>query len=294
MIEIPFGQKTKYKKHIALGFFDCLHVGHVALIDKAKSCGETALFTFSNDISPLLTKKDGYIYTFDERKARLKDLGVDCVIVAVFDESFKALSPEKFLDELFDSLTVLSITCGEDYTFGKNGEGNVEFLEKYCGEKNIPLNVVQKVFVDGLPASTTLAKEYLKSGEIEKLNALLGARYKVVGVVEHGEHNGTKIGFPTANVTLPEGQTRLKEGVYGGYVTLDGRRYKAIINAGARPTLSSYKYKIECHLDGNFDDLYGKTVAIEFLFKIRDIKKFADLSKLCEQLQVDEKSFERL
>lgn len=294
MIEITYGQKTKYTLSVALGFFDCLHAGHIALIEEAKLLGNAAVFTFTNDISPYLSKKDGYIYTYSERLIRLEELGVNAVIGARFDEDFKTTSPKDFLDTLFQSAKIEAVVCGTDYTFGAQGQGDVGFLKKYCEEKGVKLSVVEKVFVNGEAASTTRAKDLLKSGEIERLNELLQSDYFVVGTVEKGEQNGSKIGFPTANIELCGGQTRLKEGVYGGYVTLDGKKYKAIINAGARPTFSSYKYKIECHLDGTFPELYGKTVKAEFCFKIRDIQKFANLSELKKQLEKDEKSFERL
>ncbi len=294
MIEIEFGQKTEYNLSVALGFFDCLHIGHRALINEAKKFGEPTVFTFTNDISNFLSSKDGYIYTYSERKDKLEDMGVSTVIAATFSEKFKNMSPKSFLDMLFDTANISAVVCGEDYTFGNGGKGNVEFLKKYCDEKNVILSVLPKVFVSGEVASTTLAKKYLKNGEIESLNTLLGANYSITGIVEKGKRNGTKIGFPTANITLPDGQTRLKEGVYGGYVVLDGIKRKAIINAGARPTLDSYQYKIECHIDENLSDLYGKRVEVEFIFKIRDIKKFRDLSELKNQLIVDCKNFERL
>lgn len=294
MIEILYGEKTEYRLSVALGFFDCLHIGHRALINEAKRLGNAAVFTFTNDISPFLSSKDGYIYTYEERKEKLEKLGVFAVMTADFNREFIEMPPRVFLDKLFGTANIDSVVCGEDYTFGKNGSGDVELLKKYCDEKGILLSVVPKVFVGGEVASTTTAKKYLKSGEIEKLNVLLGDNYSIVGTVEKGERNGSKIGFPTANIELEEGQTRLKEGVYGGYVTLDGMRYKAIINAGSRPTLSSYKYKIECHLDGNVSELYGVTVKVEFVFKIRDIIKFDGLSELKKQLDKDKVFFERL
>lgn len=294
MIRITYGQKTEYKLSVALGFFDCLHVGHMALINKAKKYGNAAVFTFTNDISSYLSGKDGYVYTFEERCKRLERQDVFAVISARFDEDFMKTSPQDFLDAIFKTADVSTVVCGEDYTFGAGGKGDVAFLREYCEKEGLRLVVVPKVCVDGEVVSTTLAKKYLKNGELERLNRLLSANYSVDGVVEKGEQNGSKIGFPTANIELSEGQTRLKEGVYGGYVLFDGARHKAIINAGARPTLSSYKYKIECHMDGEFSPLYGKPVEVEFAFKIRDVRKFKSLDELKVQLNKDSKNFERL
>lgn len=294
MIRITYGQKTEYQLSVALGFFDCLHVGHMALIDEAKKHGNAAVFTFTNDISPYLSSKDGYVYTFEERCKRLEKEGVFAVISARFDEGFMKTLPQDFLDAMLKTADVSTVVCGEDYTFGVGGSGNVAFLREYCEKKGIKLVVVPKICVDGEVASTTLAKKYLKNGNLEGLNRLLCANYSVDGVVEKGEQNGSKIGFPTANIELPKGQTRLKEGVYGGYMLFDGVRHKAIINAGARPTLSSYKYKIECHMEGEFSALYGKPVEVEFAFKIRDVKKFKSLAELKAQLEKDSKNFERL
>lgn len=288
MIEITFNEKSEYKAVVCLGFFDCVHVGHIALIKEAKKQNKKVfVFTFTNDISAYLKNKVGYIYSYKERLKRFEEEGVDGVIGAKFDENFMSESPKEFLDALTNTLTVEGIVCGEDYTFGKMAKGKLKELRDYFSISNTPVIALPLIEDNGKKASTTLAKEYLSSGDVKNLNHLLVKPYRITGIVTKGEQNGTKLGFPTANITVPIGQTRIKEGVYGGYCYLNGKKYKAIINAGARPTYNSYEYKIESYLKGDFGQLYGQEITVEFAFKIRDIMKFSDVTLLKEQLQKD-------
>ncbi|MEG1519858.1 MAG: riboflavin kinase, partial [Clostridia bacterium] len=220
--------------------------------------------------------------------------GVYGVVDAQFDDKFMNLSKETFLDGLVNTMNITRIICGKDYTFGQKASGDTQFLKEYFKKRKIAVEVVELVQIDGVKASTTYAKELLKNGEIEKLNKLLVKPYRVSGIVKKGNQIGATIGFPTANIEVPTGQTRIKQGVYAGYATVLGKRYKAIINAGARPTLNSEEYKIESFIDGEFGELYGAHIVVEFIFKIRDIQKFESLEKLKEQLRKDIKEMEKL
>ena len=295
MKELKFNKKSKEKGTLCLGFFDCVHVGHMQLINQGKNFKDDIfVFTFINDIDEILSKKNGYIYSYEERKTRLGEEQVQGVVYAEFSEEFRNLSKHEFLDGLNNSLEITRVICGEDYSFGKLASGKIDFLIEYFESKNIEVIVVPLINEDGEKASTSHAKELLKLGEIDRLNRLLGKPYRISGVIERGNNIGSKIGFPTANITVKEGQTRIKEGVYCGYGYLHGVRYKAIINAGARPTFDSYSYKIETYLDGKFSDLYGETIIVEFMFKIRDIVKFNSRDELASQLACDMLEIERL
>lgn len=295
MIELTYNEKSKFSGTLCLGFFDCVHLGHIKLIEKAKEKGDNVfVFTFSNDLTPFLHGKNGYIYSYVERLIRLDEEGVLGVVDAEFGEKFMNLSREDFLDGLFNTLKINKVVCGSDYTFGKGAEGDTEFLIRYFNLKNIQVDIIPLVKMDGIKASTTYAKELLLSGEIEKLNKLLVKPYRVSGIVKRGNKIGQTIGFPTANIEVPSGQTRIKEGVYAGYAHVLGKRYKAIINAGGRPTVNSQDYKIESFLEGDFGELYGEQILVEFIFKIRDIQKFNDLNGLKEQLKKDIKQMEKL
>lgn len=295
MIEITFNKKSEYEGVVCLGFFDCVHIGHLELIKEAKKQGKKVfVFTFTNDISSYITNKRGYIYSYKERLSRFFEEGVDGVIGATFDQNFMNMTPTEFLLALENTLNIQGIVCGEDYTFGKCALGKTEDIKHFFNNKKVSVNVLKLVEYDEKKASTSLAKEYLEKGDIENLNALLKTPYRISGEIVKGLQNGTKLGFPTANISVLIGQTRIKEGVYGGYAYLDGKKYKAIINAGARPTYNSYEYKIESYIDGNFPPLYGKEITVEFSFKIRDIMKFDNVEKLKEQLKKDLTEIEKL
>ena len=295
MKELKYNKNSEEKGTLCLGFFDCVHIGHMQLINEAKKHDDDIfVFTFINDIDEILSKKNGYIYSYDERKTRLVEENVKGVLFAEFSDTFRNLSKKEFLDGLSNSLNITKIVCGEDYSFGKKAEGKIDYLKEYFNAKNIEVIVVPLIDEDGEKASTTHAKELLKQGEIERLNKLLGKPYRISGIIERGNNIGSKIGFPTANITVKDGQTRIKEGVYGGYGYLNGVKHPAIINAGARPTFDSYTYKIETYLDGKFPHLYGENIVVEFIFKIRDIVKFNSGEDLANQLKTDMNQVERL
>lgn len=285
---VRYGEKDTDKIVLLLGFFDCLHEGHIKLIEEAKITQDIkhckiALFTFENcDFS-----KDGEILLFDERIKKAKGLGIDEVIVANFDDKFKTTSPEDFFHCLISSLNLEGIVCGFDYTFGKNAEGNPELLKKLCSKNNIGLNVVPKTESNGVKISTTLIKSLLSEGKIKKANALLGEEYSLSGKVVHGREVGRTIGFPTLNINVPKGKFRIKSGVYKTHAIIDGIKYEAITNYGARPTFGLNEVLTETYLKGFDGNLYDKVITIVFDDYIRDIAKFYDIEELKKQLEKD-------
>ena len=273
---------------LLLGFFDCLHKGHIKLIDKAKKTRgvkhcKIALFTFENyDFS-----KDGEVLLFDERIEKAERFGIDEIIVASFDETFKNTSPEDFFNRLISSLSIAAVVCGFDYTFGKNAEGNPELLKKLCAERGIELDIVPKTQSNGQKISTTLIKNLLSQGKIKEANELLGEEYSLCGSVVHGRQVGRTIGFPTVNINVPRGKFRIKSGVYKTHAIINGVRYDAITNYGARPTFGLEEVLTETYLKGFDGNLYGKTITIVFDDYIRDIVKFYDVCELKKQLEKD-------
>lgn len=285
---VRYGETDTDKIVLLLGFFDCLHKGHIKLIDKAKKTRDVkhckiALFTFENyDFS-----KDGEVLLFDERIEKAERFGIDEIIVACFDETFKNTSPEDFFNRLISSLNVAAVVCGFDYTFGKNAEGNPELLKTLCSERGVELDIVPKTEANGQKISTTLIKNLLSQGKIKEANELLGEEYSLCGSVVHGRQVGRTIGFPTVNINVPRGKFRIKSGVYKTHAIIDGVRYDAITNYGARPTFGLEEVLTETYLKGFDGNLYGTTITIVFDDYIRDIVKFYDVCELKKQLEKD-------
>lgn len=290
MKTIKYGEKYGEKIVLLLGFFDCLHKGHLELIKKGKELRDIkhckiALFTFKNDDF----SKNGTLLCYNERVDKAKRFGVDCIVAATFDKTFKNTSYKDFFDKLTSTLNIDAIICGFDYRFGKNAEGNAEILGKLCKETNIPICVIPKTEVNGEKISTTRIKILLESGKILEANELLGEPYSIKGKVVKGRQIGREIGFPTANINVPKHKFRIKCGVYKTHVFLNDVRYEAITNYGSRPTFDLDFVLTETFIKNFSADLYGKTITVFFDDFIRDIEKFYDIEKLKEQLEKDKK-----
>lgn len=277
---------------LALGFFDCIHLGHRALIRAAQEFSkrnniESALFTFANDMSAFFGREP-QIYTFDERIQTLSALNLDNVIAAKFDRDFMELSAEEFFDILNERFNVKAIFVGEDYTFGRGATGDVKMLRKLCAESEIDLCEMPFELYDGNKISTSYLKELVKRGEVEPLNKLLGEPYMILGKISSNRHMGKSLGFPTANIPVYANKLTLKDGIYATTLTVAGKTYNAMTNVGAKPTFNDYTPTIESYIFDFDGDIYGKEATIRAYARTRDIVKFDSTDELKEQLRRDE------
>ncbi len=288
METIRYGERNDEKIILLLGFFDCLHKGHLELIKEAKVLRDVkhckiALFTFKNDDF----SKNGTLLCYGERIEKAERFGVDCVVAASFDERFKNTSYKDFFNELTKTLNIDSVICGFDYRFGKNAEGNADILSELCSKKGIPIFIIPKTEANGEKISTTRIKALLESGKICEANELLGEPYSITGKVVKGRHVGREIGFPTANINVSKYKFRIKCGVYKTHVFIGDVRYESITNYGARPTFDLDFVLTETFIKDFSADIYGKVITVFFDDYIREIEKFYDIEKLKEQLEKD-------
>lgn len=281
------------KTVIALGYFDSLHLGHRTVISSAveyaqSTQSQTTVFTFDGNVKNL-TRGQALpdVYTLEERRKMLYDMGVNSLFVAPITKEYLALSPTEFLTQLNQQLSISAYFCGEDYRFGCKGSGDVNFLIEYAkshGQKVF----VQKIYsLDGEKVSTTGVKQFLQQGQIEKANAYLVKPYSISGVVNGDRKVGRSLGFPTANLSVDYKQSLLKQGVYAGVVKFEGQQYYAVINYGARPTYGLEKPLLEAHLIDFNGDLYNKQITVEFLYFLRETQKFCDGDVLKKQIAKD-------
>lgn len=292
MKELDFYKRGDEELVVALGFFDSIHVGHTEIIKRAcclanELNAESAVFTFSNDVASVIGQSDGLILTYDERLKKLSKLNVNAVISTVFTKELSTLSPIEFFNTLTTNYNIKAIVLGRDYRFGYMGSGDVSFMKALCRERNILLEVLDDVEMDGRRVSTTGIKKLLQCGEIRKANLLLGESYSISGRVSAGRQVGRQMGFPTANLLLPPEKAKIKVGVYKTHVILDGKNYNCITNYGARPTFDLSEVLTETYVDGFSGDLYGKSITVYFDEYLRDCVKFAGVEELIKQLQKD-------
>lgn len=261
-----------------LGGFDGLHIGHKKLVARAKTHGLPV------GVMTIVGGKSGApLFTSAEREEIFRFAGIDFIFELPFEE-IRDLSPQDFANLLQREFAPKAFVCGDDFRFGKGAAGTPETLKKaaqVCVETQTLLKV------DGEKVSSTAVKNRLKKGEMEKANELLGERFFLLGKVYEDRKIGRTLGFPTANIAYPKDKFPLRKGVYETRVEVDGKTYRAITNYGNRPTFGNENECTETYLDGFDGDLYGRTLKVEFVRYLREIKKFDGVDGLKGQLQED-------
>ena len=287
---------------IALGCFDGVHLGHVAVIEAAKRHAKAlrcpcTVWTFAeppknffrSQAVPLLTDAD-------EKQARIDALGADTLVCIPFDHSIASLDATAFVEELLiGRLKACHLVCGYNYHFGAKGAGNTDLMQTLCEKNRIGLTVVEPITIDGLPISSSEIRLALSEGRPEDAQAMLGRAYSITETVTDGQHLARTLGFPTINQIFPKKRAVPRAGVYLTRATLaDGRRYFGISNVGTRPTVADHTLCAESHLFDFSGDLYGQTVTVEFLSFLRAERKFDSVDALAEQVRADMQTAKQL
>lgn len=292
--KVKFGTSFEKPIVLCLGFFDCVHLGHRALIARAQEiCKEgirVAAFTFDNNPFFKRTVSRDLIYSFDERAEIMSSVGVSVLLYAHAGEEFFSMSPTEFVDRLCDNMNITGVVVGGDYTFGKNSSGDVVLLKQLLASKSIPLYVVDAVTYAGERISSTSIRGLLREGDIDTANRLLGLPYRVCGIVQKGRRVGSRIGFPTANVGVGADKVIVKTGVYYTKCKIDGVEYPSVTNVGTHPTFDDYSFNVETHIiweDEKDRDLYGEALEISFYRYLRDTHKYSSVDELIETIRGD-------
>ena len=278
------------KRVIALGFFDGVHLGHGALlrrtVERACEIGAVAAAcTFDTHPSALISKNTVPLLTTPADRALLmRELyGVKEVIITPFDQAMRTMAWDVFVrDYLVGKLDACHLVAGHDYRFGYKGEGTPEKLQTLCAELGLGCDIIPPVMVEGQIVSSTLIRTLVEQGEMERARAFLGHPYLIRGTVGHGKHLGSKLGFPTVNVTLDSGILLPAFGVYAAKVILEnGESYPAAANIGRRPTVNDADdVTAEAFLLDFEGDLYGREVRLELYHQLRSERKFDGLEAL--------------
>ena len=280
---------------LVIGLFDGVHLGHQELIQEAKKDQrEITCLTFSSSMAHSIAHKSGgLLLTEDEKEEKLKELGVSRELVLPFDEETKNTSKEAFLSFL-QSLSPTRIIVGEDFTFGKNIEGKAKDLFS-LKEKGIEITILSLKEQDGEKISSSRIRRLLLDGNVEKAKELLSYPFFYTGEVKAGKHNGKRIGFPTVNIEVEPLKVKLKEGVYLTKTSVLGHTYLSMTNVGNHPTIDPLSISIiETYLLGFDEEIYGKTIRVEFFSFLRPQQKFNSVNELHSQLQQDQETCIRL
>lgn len=280
---------------IALGMFDGIHQGHKkVLLDTIENSKKfnvpSVVVTFKNHPQSVLKKN--VVKNLSSVESRIKVfelLGIDIVFMLDFDADIALMNPEDYLKRmLIDCVHPKTITIGFNHTFGKKAQGNAEFLENSQNIYDYKLTVVEPFLLDGELVSSTLIRKFITHGHIDKANELLLRPFSIKASVVEGDKIGRTIGFPTANINIPENQVCPVNGIYAGAVDVNGEMFESVINIGNRPTVTDkQELRVEAHLLDFDRDIYGQEIEVFFYKKIRNEKKFASLEELKKQIQMD-------
>ena len=285
---------TARRGAIAIGNFDGVHRGHVEivrqLLRRARDVDGTAIvFTFDpHPVRLLRPEQCPPPLTWTERKAELlAQHGVDWIVAYPTDRSLLELPASEFFAQIIvERLDARAMVEGPNFFFGHNREGDVDLLRRLTTEAGIVFDVVEPFLVDGEIVSSSRIRQCLQAGDVAKAAELLSAPYRIRGMVTHGAGRGARLGYPTANLEAIDTLLPLK-GVYAGRCWHEGRWIAAAINLGPNPTFGENAMKLEVHLIGEQESLYGQPLEIEFLDRLRDIELFANENALREQLMQD-------
>lgn len=285
---------------VAIGNFDGVHLGHRALLERAKQValsegGEAVALTFdphpARFFAPRLAPP--MLAPLERRIELLHDAGAEVVLVEPFTADFAALSAESFVEQvLAKDVGARHVVVGADFSFGKDRRGNAEVLANLGQGLGMGLSVVPQVAANGLVCSSTKIREFVLEGRLEGACLLLGRPFEIDGTVVHGAGRGRTLGVPTANVGH-EGEILPKPGVYAGRASRIGGNtpwFAAAISIGNNPTFAAKgepELLIEAHLLDFTGDLYDARMRLAFIARIREQRRFASVDELVAEIGRD-------
>jgi riboflavin kinase / FMN adenylyltransferase len=266
-------------RHVAMGFFDGVHVGHRQVIDRADT-----VLTF--DPHPLRIihpeAEPKLIMPFEIKRDVVEGLGAAELVVIPFDKGFSEIEAEDFCSQvLIETLGAERVSVGENFRFGKRAKGDPEMLASH---DEFETRVVSLVEVDGETVSSTRIRALVAAGDVEGAMRCLGAPFLFEGTVVEGDQRGRSLGFPTANIVPSDEYVVPGHGVYAAFA--DG--LPAAVNVGVRPTFETGRgLLVETFIIDHEADLYGKTLRIAFIARLRGEKRFAGVEDLIAQMHRD-------
>lgn len=274
----------------ALGYFDGLHLGHQSIISHTDVPGmKRGIVTFRNQPAGYIShsQKPTRLLSLEDKISMMEEMGTDYLFLFEFTDEVRNITKQEFIRRFLYQSNVKLAVAGFNFNFGKNKEGDTEFLRTECERLGIGTKIIPPVLFEGDVISSTLIRQKLYKGDVAAAAKMLSRPFYLKGVVTEGKQLGRTFGFPTANIKVDEDIIVPKWGVYRTNVTVDGKCYKSITNVGNNPTIKGDSLRVETHLLDVQLHLYGKTIRIDFLDHIRDEIKFDSLDALMKQVLSD-------
>ncbi|MEO7453527.1 MAG: riboflavin biosynthesis protein RibF [Fimbriimonadales bacterium] len=279
------------KSTVCIGVFDGVHLGHQSVIKEAVSRAHghghpAVVVIFDRHPMTILApdRKPKAVLTSEDNIEKIGRLGVDVCAVAAFDLELSTMSAERFFEDyLVKKLGAVEMVVGHDFAFGHKRQGTPEWLAQ-----RIPTHVHPPMEMDGLRISSSLIRAAISEGRLSDARRMLGSDYRLTGSVVRGQRLGSVIGVPTANLLPLYDQVIPCAGIYAGRAVLEGRSFAAAVSVGNRPTVPGAGFAIEAHLmDYDGGDLYGRTLSVDFVERLRDELAFDNVEQLTQQMRID-------
>ena len=280
---------------VTIGNFDGHHRGHYSLLQtvvaRAREVGGTAMVvTFDPHpvrvLAPHVELK--FLTNPEEKLERFMAAGVDEVVFLEFTPALAAMTPDEFADVvLHRRLGAAELFVGEHFAFGKGRVGRIADLERLGASLGFAVHPVRPVVLNGGVVSSTRIRTLIQAGNMEEAAALLGRAYGLTGTVVSGMQQGQALGWPTANLRIPPERVTPPDGVYAARASYDGTHYDAVAYIGSRPTFGAGERLIEVNLLDHRDHLYGKSIAVEFIERLRGDHTFPSAQELAAQIARD-------
>lgn len=283
---------------VTIGTFDGVHLGHQKIINrllelKKQFGGETLLFTFEPHPRKVLfpEQKDLKLLTNTAEKCELlEQFGIDHILVFPFTKEFSQMQAETYIQEIISKgLQTKTLVIGYDHHFGSNREGNISLLKEVSQQYQFNVEEIPVQEINQLNVSSSRIRKALDDGDIDTANNYLGYSFFIKGEVIKGKQLGRTIGYPTANIKLDDADKLIpKIGVYAANIVVRNKRYKGMLNVGVNPTTDADNtIKVEVNMFDFNEEIYGETIKLEFVKRIRNEQKFANLDELKQQLAKD-------
>lgn len=264
------------RRSVAVGTFDGVHRGHLRVIDAARNGGfRTSVVTFDPHPRAVLGGGVELLATLERRLELLADAGVEDVLVLPFDQALAALTADEFAERMLRGIGAEIVAAGDTFHFGRGREGDLDLLERLGFDvRRVPL--VENV-------SSSRIRQLVHAGDTQHAATLLGRPPEVEGIVVRGDGRGRELGFPTANLDVPEGLLVPPDGVYAGWT----RDRRAAISIGTNPHFDGVERRVEAHLLDFDGDLYGDRLVVELWSPIREQRRFDSLGELVAAIDAD-------
>jgi riboflavin kinase/FMN adenylyltransferase len=273
-----------------VGVYDGVHLGHRHVFEKMAGTGlPISVVTFRDHparvIAPYAAPR--LLAPIARRLELLAEVGVYAVGVVDFDQEFMQMSPERFVtDVVVGKMRAKVVAVGEDFRFGYRQQGDVDLLRRMGPELGFTVEAVG-ILEDKVPIRSTVIRMALAEGDVGTAARLLGRPHRVIGTVGPGESRGRSIGFPTANLEVAPNLALPRSGVYAVRVCFGGVEHPGVANLGTRPTFDGTEQVLEAHVLDYAGNLYGKEVAVDFIARLRDEKKFSSVADLIDSINDD-------